>query len=166
MKVGRLYGRAKRRPVNLTAKQSSELNSVGPETPKSMNFFWFGPLPVMTSSPLIRLQRPLPPSSGTISKNENKTLSTVFYKLSENIFFDFRLKNFFISGLTKSLITSGKVEFRRQIFDMFLRMFQTICRPIFSDFEPQIRFSTLVTHIRGSMSHMSHSDVIYLTDRK
>ena len=72
--VGRLYGRAKRRPVNLTTKQSSELNSVGPETPKSMKFFWFGPLPVMTSSPLIRLQRSLPPSSDPISKNENRTL--------------------------------------------------------------------------------------------
>ena len=74
LNVGRLYGRAKRRPVNRTAKQSSELNSVGPETPKSMKFFWFGPLPVMTSSPLIRLQRPLPPSGDAISKNENKTL--------------------------------------------------------------------------------------------
>ena len=39
LNVGRLYGRAKRRPVNRTAKQSSELNSVGPETPKSMIFF-------------------------------------------------------------------------------------------------------------------------------
>ena len=72
--LGRLCGRAKRRPVNLTTKQSSELNSVGPETSKSMKFFWFGPLPVMTSSPLIRLQRPLPPSGDLISKNENRTL--------------------------------------------------------------------------------------------
>jgi len=37
--IGRLYGRAKRRPVNCTTKQSSELNSVGPETPKLMKFF-------------------------------------------------------------------------------------------------------------------------------
>ena len=44
-----------------------------------------------------------------------------------------------------------------------LRIFQTICRPFFSDFEPGELFSTLVTHIRGSMSHMSHSDVINLT---
>ena len=72
--LGRLYGRAKRRPVNLTTKQSSELNSVGPETPKSMKFFWFGPLPAMTSSSLIRLQRPLPLSGDVISKNENRTL--------------------------------------------------------------------------------------------
>ena len=69
-----IVGRAKRRPVNLTTKQSSELNSVGPETPKSMNFFSFGPLPVMTSSALIRLQRPLPPSGDAVSKNENRTL--------------------------------------------------------------------------------------------
>ena len=142
------------------------MNSVCPKTPKSIEIFWSGRLPVMTSSPLIRLQRPLPPSGDAISKNENRTLETVFYKLSENIFFDFRFKNFFISGLTKSLITSGKVEFRRQIFDMFLRIFQTICRPIFSDFEPATLFSTLVTHIQGSMSHMSHNDVIYLNDRK
>ena len=40
VRLGRLYGRAKRRPINLTTKQSSELNSVGPETPKSMNFFF------------------------------------------------------------------------------------------------------------------------------
>ena len=72
--LGRLYGRAKRRPVNLTTKQSPELNSVGSETSKSMKFFWFGPLPVMTSSPLIRLQRPLPLSGGAISINENITL--------------------------------------------------------------------------------------------
>ena len=72
--IGRLYGRAKRRPINLTIKQSAELNSVGPETPKSMKFFWFGPLPAMTSSSLIRLQRPLPLSGDVISKNENRTL--------------------------------------------------------------------------------------------
>ena len=62
------------RSVNFTTEQSSELYSVGPETPKSMKFFWFGPLPVMTSSPLIRLQRPLSPSGDAISKNENRTL--------------------------------------------------------------------------------------------
>ena len=82
------------------------------------------------------------------------------------IFFDFRFKNFFISGLTKSPITSGKVKICRQIFDMFLRMFQTICRPIFSDFEPATLFSTLMTHIHGTGSHMSHSDVIYFTGLK
>ena len=72
--LGRLYGRAKRRPVNRTTKQSSELNSVGPETPKLMKFFWVWSLPVMTSSPLIRLQRPLPPCGDAISENENRTL--------------------------------------------------------------------------------------------
>ena len=37
-------------------------------------FFWFGPFPVMTSSRLIRLQRPLPPPRDTIWQNENRTL--------------------------------------------------------------------------------------------
>ena len=69
VQLGRLYGRAKR-----TTKPSSELNSVGPETPKLMKFFWFRSLPVMTSSPLIRLQRPLPPSGDVILENENMTL--------------------------------------------------------------------------------------------
>ena len=72
----------------------------------------------------------------------------------------------FISSPNKSPIISGKSNFFLQIFDMFLRMFQTICRPILSDFEPGKQFSTLVTHIQRSMSHMSHNDVIYLTDRK
>ena len=58
------------------------------------------------------------------------------------------------------------VKICRQIFYMFLRMFQAICRPILSDFEPRKQFSTLVTHIQRSMSHMSHNDVIYLTDQK
>ena len=80
------------------------------ENPKINIFSWFGPLPVMTSSPLIRLQRPLPPSSGTISKNENRTLSTVFYKLFKNIFFDFRFKNFFTSGLIKRLLHPVRVD--------------------------------------------------------
>ena len=75
-------------------KQTSELNSVGPKTPKSIEIFWFGPLPVMTSSQLIRFQRPLPPSWLAVSKNENITLEAVFCKLPDDIFFHFRFENF------------------------------------------------------------------------
>ena len=34
--LGRLYGRGERMPANLDRKQSSEVSSVGPKTPKSI----------------------------------------------------------------------------------------------------------------------------------
>ena len=75
-------------------KQTSELNSVGLKTPKSIKIFLIRTTPVMTSSQLIRLQRRLPPSWLAVSKNENMTLETVFCKLSDDIFFHFRFENF------------------------------------------------------------------------
>ena len=48
------------------------MNSVGPTPRKSIKFFWFGPFTVMTSSPLIKLQRPLLPSS---ADNDMKILT-------------------------------------------------------------------------------------------
>ena len=98
------------------------------------------------------------------AKREYDSLNSFLQAFEKNIFW-LPVQKICISGLTITPITSGKVRICRHIFDMFLRMFQTICRPIFSDFEPGELFSTLVTHIRGSMSHMSHSDIIYLTDQ-
>ena len=94
LNLGRLYGRAKRRPVNLTTKQSSELNSVGPETPKTMIFL----VPTTSGGDVIatdKTSKTLRPSGDAISKNENWTLKTVFDKLSKKIFFDFRFKIFY-----------------------------------------------------------------------
>ena len=64
IKLGCLYGRTKQRTVNLDGKRSSEVNSVGPKTPKWIESFSSGPLPVISSSPLIRLQRPIPSQDG------------------------------------------------------------------------------------------------------
>ena len=79
----------------------------------------------MTSSPLIRLQRPLAPSSDKISKNENRTLVTVFHQLFKNIFFDFRFQNLFTSGQTFQPVTSGKLKIGQRFFDILLVMIKT-----------------------------------------
>ena len=57
MRVERLYGRAKKS--------------------KLIGFFWSRALPMMMSSQLIRLKKPLPPSGEAISENENNGLLTV-----------------------------------------------------------------------------------------
>ena len=54
MRVERLYGRAKKS--------------------KLIGFFWSRALPMMMSSQLIRLKKPLPPSGDAISENENNGL--------------------------------------------------------------------------------------------
>ena len=45
---------------------------------KLIEFFWPRPLPVMMSSPLIGLQRPLPPSGDAISEKKNRTIKILF----------------------------------------------------------------------------------------
>ena len=64
----------------------------------------------MTSSRVIRLLRPLPPTGYEISKNENMTLEIVFNELFKNIVFDFRFEIFVTSGPTFQVITSGKLK--------------------------------------------------------
>ena len=55
-----------------------------------------------------------------ISKKQDRTLTTVFNKLSDNVFFDFRFRIFFTSGQTFQPITSGKSEIGQRFFDMLL----------------------------------------------
>ena len=70
-----------------------------------------------------------------IEKREYDSLNSFLQAFQKSIF-RLPVEKFFISGLTKTPVTSGKLRICRQIFDMFLRMFQTICRQILSDFEP------------------------------
>ena len=135
------------------------------ENPKINIFSWFGPLPVMTSSPLIRLQRPLPPSSGTISKNENRTLSTVFYKLFKNIFFDFRFKNFFTSGLIKRLLLPVRVDSHCHFFTVYLEQAVLHCHQKLVFLNRSLR-SQKKSSILALECDMTHDDVIIFEKNK
>jgi len=82
----------------------------------------------MTSSPLIRLQRPIP------------TSCKQFFTSYSKIIFWLPVTNFLIFRPTMSPITSSKIEIRQQIFDMFLCMFQSICELILSVLGQGFRF--------------------------
>ena len=128
----------------------------------------------MTSSPLIRLQRPLPPSGDAILNNENSLFWIGLFKqflisFSKKIF-DSRFKIFlFPVWLNRSLFPEkGESLYRFLIcffacFNLFVGQFWAILNR--RGPWPQA-ILTLMTHIQGFMSHMSHSDVIYLVDRK
>ena len=85
--------------------------------------------------------RTMPDPSGFINRTywrftsrflfHNILVPPVFHELFKNIFFDFRFKKCWFPVRLSPIISDC-----RPIFDMFLRVFQTICWPISNDFEP------------------------------